>query len=139
MKRLLAVLLVVMLLYSCNGKNKIVGEWSAKGTYEANEMLIFKDDGTFLSVKGENGETSFGFKVGKAKFELNTSKSPNTIDYVFFDSDGKEEVVRLRGIVEFLGQNVARLGFNTNKRDLIEMMSRPKNFNDCDIKMISRK
>lgn len=36
-----------------------------KGAYEANEMLIFKEDGTLLSVKGEMANPILVLKLAR--------------------------------------------------------------------------
>ncbi|HPH93244.1 MAG TPA: hypothetical protein PLZ68_20635 [Ferruginibacter sp.] len=139
MKYLSALAFAVVLICSCGNKNKIVGEWTSTGQYEENEVLIFKEDGTMLAVRGKTGESTFPFKTGLVKYSLNTSTNPNQIDYIFYDQEGKEEIFKLKGIIEFLGETSARIGFNANKKELMDMLTRPKDFSSCDIKMLSKK
>ena len=138
--RVLAIsLLVGLVLISCKNKSKIVGEWTTQNKYEDKGTLIFKEDGNFISINSSGKIDNMGFKTNNIKYEFNGSKKPNWLDFVFYDSENKEEIVRMRGIIEFMSDNTARIGFLTNKSDMIEMLSRPHNFEECDSKIISRK
>ncbi len=139
MRILFIALLSSVILVSCKTKSKLVGEWTTQDKYEDKGTLIFKEDGTFISINSDGKIDNMGFKTNNIKYEFNQSKSPNWLDFIFYDSENKEEIVRMRGIIEFMSNNTARIGLVTNKSDLIEMLSRPHNFEECDSKIISRK
>jgi hypothetical protein len=139
MRKATFIALILFFLVGCKSKSKIIGEWTTQDKYSDKGTLIFKEDGTFISINGDGKIDNMGFKTNRIKYELNQSKNPNWLDFVFFNADTNEEIVRMRGIIEFLSDNTARIGFMANKSDLIEMLSRPKSFEECEEKIISKK
>jgi len=139
MRNFVIAFLATTLIISCKSKSKIIGEWTTQEKYDSKSTLIFNKDGSFISINSEGKIDNMGFKTKNIKYEINESTKPNWLDFVFYDSANKEEIVRLRGIIEFMSDNTARIGFLTNKSDMVEMLSRPHDFEECDSKIISRK
>lgn len=136
-KMQLLLLFAALFMISCSKNNKLVGEWKPEGDNEKGS-LIFNKNETFVGIN-EDGETDgMGFSSKNIKYKTDFSKTPAHLDLIILSNEN-EEMFRMRGIIEFLSDNTARIGFNTKKRDLIEMLSRPKSFADADSKVIRRR
>lgn len=112
-----------------NNNSKIVGEWEIKSDYGEKESVIFKDDGTFISIKN-NKVQDFIMKDVILKYETRESKNPHQIDILIIDKEDKDVVMRIKGIYEFINDKTMRFFMNADSYNPEKLFIRPKSFSE---------
>ncbi len=139
MKRFIICLAVFAsnLAYSQSDNLSLVGEWEGfEGTgrltfiFESDSvitMLNSKDPGTILGGR----ESIRNEKKVRMIYLLDKSQKPFAIDFVIQETNSKIELGRMKGILEFEGENKLKINFRPGKE-------RPTSFEN-DFITITRK
>lgn len=128
----------IIVLFSCNKAPSITGEWISEDEYRSPETTIFKDDNTFIVIK-DNKVKEFDSENKSVTYELDDSHKPAWIDIIVTDKINKEEIMRIKGIYEFLSDNTIRMCINGGKYEVEKSLIRPSEFDKNNTHVLTRK
>ena len=122
------IITTIIFLLSVNllAQNTHIGLW--KGIDDKGELgyLNLDEKGyTFLIIKGDTiGGEKFSQNgiEAKMKYEIDYSTSPKKIDFIVTRTDNGQELGRLLGIIDFIGDDEMKIRFSFTKSE------RPKDF-----------
>ena len=138
MKKSLLIIILAIAFSSCTNNNNLVGEWTSQDKYGVKETTIFKEDGSFIAIR-DNKMVDFNFKDKSFKYDVDESHSPHWLDVIVYDDENKEEIMRLKGIYEFLSKSTIRVYFSSEKADPTKILIRPKEFDKNDTEILTKK
>lgn len=138
MKKTILLLTASILLFACNKQPSLVGEWTSVDKHGKEEMTIFKEDKSMVIIKN-NKVKEFNFEDKSLKYEVDNSKTPNWFDMIVYDKKNNEEIMRVKGIYEFLSENTFRLCINGGKHDIEQALQRPSSFNEKNTTIFTKK
>lgn len=125
---LLLFLFIVLLSFTTDA-GKEVGTWTGEDKGDVGSIVF--DEGGYAAfvIDGQTmGGKSF-MQNGKElsmKYEIDYQQTPIQIDFIFYLPTMQQEIARMKGIMEFEGENQMKLAinFSTNNN------TRPTHFND---------
>lgn len=135
--KLFLLLCIGIALSGCGGGAgcNIVGEWEGEIKSKPT-TLIFNEDGSYITIKGNKVSSSSEEKDGKsAHWEVDCSKTPHYIDIVITDEDKQEEIARMKGLWEFLSENKVRFYI---AKDMEKALVRPDAFDENKTVVLTR-
>ncbi|WP_298420371.1 hypothetical protein [uncultured Kordia sp.] len=109
LKKLSFALITLMLLFSFTAPNgEHVGKWEGEDKGEIGFLTLTEDGYASFEINGQVvGGRSYNIQGVNAsmKYTVNNGMSPTGIDFIIIDSDSKEELGRLKGIIKMRSRN----------------------------------
>lgn len=137
MKKIILLLITALTISACSKQPEIIGEWTSEDEYGSKETIIFKEDKSMIVIKNNRVE-DFDFEDKTLKYEVDDSKTPCWFDMIIYDDKNHEEIMRIKGLYEFLSDNTFRLCINGGKRNLEESLQRPSSFEKRNTTIFTR-
>lgn len=138
MKKIILFFVCTIFVSACNKQPSIVGEWISEDNYGSKQTIIFKEDKSMIVIKNNRVE-DFDFEDKTLKYEVDNSKKPCWFDMIIYDDKNHEEIMRIKGLYEFLSENTFRLCINGGQRNLEESLQRPSSFEKRNTTIFTRR
>lgn len=109
LKKLAFAVVTLLLLFSFTApEGQHIGKWKGKDKGDIGYLTLTDDGYATFEFNGQTlGGKSYDHQGRKAamKYKVNTGTSPTSIDFIIIEQSSKDELGRLKGIINMLSRN----------------------------------